>query len=120
LATAWELAPLAAIAWLNLAPRCSRSWQFFTDANECGEALLEDDDEEEEEDDDDEADDDEEEVWLELDAGGAELFLLPHPAAASARLNTATATSARVISSALPLCESSDLNLLLGGDGGHF
>jgi hypothetical protein len=77
----------------------------FTDANECGEALLEVDEDDEEEEDDDAEDDDAEDVWLELVVGGAELFLLPHPAAATARLTTATATSTRVIASTLPLCE---------------
>jgi hypothetical protein len=82
-----------------LAPSCSRSAQFFADANDIAEPLLDDDedDEEDEDDDDDELlfedDDEEDAVVVVLE----ELFLLPQPAAVTARLSTATRTSRRRI-----------------------
>ena len=82
---------------LNFAPSCSRSLQFFTDANEV-EPLEEDDDDE-----DDEEDDDEDELWLAAEVVvPVELFLLPQPAAVTASVSTDSATRTRFISEALP------------------
>jgi hypothetical protein len=82
---------LAATDWLSLFPRFARSAQFFTDANDFVELLLDD----EPLFDDDEEDD---ELELELDAGVDELelfFLLPQPAAPTASATIASAMSTR-------------------------
>jgi len=74
--------------------------QFLTDANET-EPLLDDEEDDDEEDDEDEEEDDESFDDDEDDTAAVvvvdALFLLPQPAAATARLRTANRTSTRLI-----------------------
>ena len=88
----FEPVPVAASVWLSFAPSSSRSLQFFAEANDGVEPLL--DEEDELPPDDDDADD----VSVPADVVELALFLLPQPATATARLITAIATNTRVMS----------------------
>ncbi len=74
--------PEAASDWLSFAPSAARSLQFFAEANDGVEPLL--DEEEDEEDDDEEEDelppdedDDADEVWVPSGGGGSGALLAP-------------------------------------------